>query len=267
MLDVRPDISTFVITKNNADKIADCLHSLRWAEEVVVVDDFSTDATPEICRQFPNVRFHQHAFEGFQQQKEHAVWLCTSDWALKMDADERVSEEMREQILLLTAADFTTYSCFEFKRLTYFWGKWIRHASLYPDYNPRLFNRTQGDWGGINPHDKFITRGRTKRINADILHYQNWDLATYASRTVRYSVISAEEYHTRGKRAAWHHFTIRPVYTFLYRYFFRLGFLEGARGLVISFMGALGTFVKYAKLYEFKKMQFSSSISRKADKS
>lgn len=253
MPDDKPQISAFVITKNNADKIDECLESLRWAAEVVVVDDFSTDATQEICRHYPNVRFLQHRFEGFQQQKEYATAQCASDWVLKIDADERVSDEMREAILGLTADDFSRYASFEFKRLTWFWGGWVKRASLYPDYNPRLFLRTGGAWGGINPHDKFITRGRTKKLDVDLLHYQNWDLAAYAQRTTWYSAISAEEYFKRGRRPAWHQLTVRPVYTFLYRYFVRLGVLDGIRGLVVSAMGAWGTFLKYAKLWELER--------------
>lgn len=246
-------ISAFVITKNNADKIAACIESLLWADEIIVVDDFSVDATPEICRAYDRIRFVQHRFEGFQQQKKYAVSLAAHDWVLKMDADERVSDEMRSSILGLRDEEFETYSCFEFKRLTYFWGKWVKRASLYPDYNPRLFHRGKGDWGGINPHDKFLTRGKTKRIDADILHYQNWDVNTYAQRTVLYSMISAQEYHKGGKRVRWHHFTVRPLYTFLYRYFVRLGILDGVRGFVISVMGAAGTFLKYIRLYEISK--------------
>jgi glycosyltransferase involved in cell wall biosynthesis len=244
-------ISAFVITKNNADKIADCLESLQWADEIVVVDDFSTDSTPEICRKY-GVKFQQHKFEGFQEQKVYATSLAEYDWVLKIDADERVTDEMRRSIESLTEDDFSRYSCFEFKRLTCFWGKWIRHASWYPDYNPRLFNKHQGEWGGINPHDKFMTRGVSKKLAGDILQFQNWYLFTYANRTALYSNISAMEYHRRGGRARWHHITIRPLYTFLYRYFFRLGFIEGFHGFVISFMGAVGTFLKYSKLYELQ---------------
>jgi glycosyltransferase involved in cell wall biosynthesis len=248
----RPKISAFVITKNNADKIEDCIRSLLWADEIVVVDDFSTDSTPELCGRYP-VKFCRHVFEGFQEQKNYATNFAANDWVLKIDADERVTDEMRRSIMNLTASDFQRYSCFEFKRLTCFWGKWMRHASLYPDYNPRLFNKKEGSWGGINPHDKFITRGETKRLEVDILHFQNWDLYTYATRTAVYSNISAMEYFKLGKKVKWHHFTIRPLYTFLYRFFFRLGFVEGARGFVVSFMGAVGTFLKYSKLYELQR--------------
>ncbi|WP_224984991.1 glycosyltransferase family 2 protein [Geomonas agri] len=251
-------ISPFVITKNNEQKIGGLLASLSWADEVVVVDDFSSDATPEICRSFANVRFFQNKFEGFQEQKVHAMNLTRNDWVLKMDADEEVSPLMRESIQALSDEDFATYSCFEFKRLTCFWGKWIRHGSFYPDYNPRLFHKGQGAWGGINPHDKFMTNGRTKKVDGDILHFQNWDLFTYAYRTILYSSISAEEYFKRGRRAKWHNYTVRPLWTTFYRYVIRLGFLEGVRGLVIALMGGLGTFVKYAKLLELEKKYASA---------
>ena len=253
MMQHAPSISAIIITKNNADKIGDCLASLSWADEVVVVDDFSSDGTPEICRSFPNVTFVQNRFQGFQEQKIHAMNLARHDWVLKIDADERVSATMRESIQSLAPADFAACSCFEFRRLTSFWDRWIRHASFYPDYNPRLFDRRQGAWGGINPHDKFMTTGRTGRLAGDILHFQNWSLDTYASRTVLYATISAGEYFRRGVRARWYHVTFRPLYTFLYRFFIRLGFLEGVRGFVIAIMGGYGTFVKYMKIYELQK--------------
>ena len=134
-----PPVSAFIITFNEAAKIAACLDSLRWVAEIVVVDDNSSDATVEICRGYPNVRVFQHCFTGFKDQKSHAMGLTGNEWVLEIDADERVSPEMRESILALTPADFAAGSCFEFRRLTNFWGKWIRHASLYPDYKGRLF--------------------------------------------------------------------------------------------------------------------------------
>lgn len=245
-------ISAIVITKNNEDKIEECLASLAWADEIVVVDDFSDDSTPEICKKY-GTKFFQHIFEGFQEQKAHATALTSHSWVLHLDADERVSEGMREDILRLKEEDFTNFSCFEFRRKTFFWGKWIAHSSLYPDYKPRLFHKEKGEWGGINPHDKFITRGLTKKLEGEILHMQDWDLPTYLSRTIRYSTISAEEYYRRGRRATWHHVTVRPLYTFLYRYFIRLGFLDGVQGFIISLMGSLATFIKYARLLEIQR--------------
>lgn len=247
-----PKISGIVITKNNEDKIADCIRSMSWLDEVVVVDDFSQDRTREICESL-GARVVCHPFEGFVEQKKYATSLTRNRWVLQLDADERVSEEMREAIEKIPEGDFEKYACFEFRRRTYFWGKWIKHSTFYPDYKPRLFDKERGEWGGINPHDKFFPDGPTKKIKADILHFQDWDLKTYAERVILYSKLSAQEYYRQGRRARWHHVTVRPLYTFFYRYFIRGGFLDGIQGLVISVMGAFGTFVKYMMLFELQK--------------
>ena len=248
----KPPISAFVITKNEAAKIGDCLASLGFTDEIVVVDDFSSDATPEICRHY-GVKLHQHRFTGFKDQKSHAMQLASHDWVLELDADERVTPEMRDAILALEARDFERYDCFEFKRKTRFWGKWIRHASLYPDYKARLYCRSRGAWSGGNIHERFIVQGATGKLAGEILHPQDLDLYAYFLRTARYADLSAAEYFARGKKARWHHVTVRPVATFFTRYLIRLGVLDGVHGFVISIMGALGTFMKYMKLYEIQK--------------
>lgn len=240
-----------IITKNNASVIEDCIKSVHnLADEIVIVDDFSEDKTKEICLKYEKVRFIQNKLKSIIEQKQYATDLSANDWVLHLDADERLSEEMRKAILNLTDKDLQDYSCFAFRRLTYFWGKWLRYGSMYPDYKLRLFNKKFSKWGGINPHDKIETKGRIKYIPADILHYQNWDLEKYFQRTIMYNKIFAEEIFKKGKRAKWHHYTIRPFYTFLYRYFFRLGFLDGIQGFVVSVMGAIGTFAKYMFLKE-----------------
>jgi len=247
----KPPISAFVITKNEAGKIGECLASLSFVDEIVVVDDFSSDATPQICREH-GVALHQHRFTGFKDQKSHAMGLASHDWVLELDADERVSPEMRDAILALQPADFERSDCFEFKRKTRFWGKWIRHASLYPDYKGRLYCRSRGAWSGGNIHERFIVRGESRKLAGEILHPQDLDLYSYFLRTARYADLSAADYFARGKRASWHHVTIRPVSTFLTRYLLRLGVLDGVHGFVISVMGALGTYMKYMKLYEIQ---------------
>ena len=248
----RPPLSAFVITKNEAAKIGECLASLSFVDEIVVVDDFSSDATPQICRDRA-VSLHQHRFTGFKDQKSHAMGLAAHDWVLELDADERVSPEMRDAILALTPEDYARYDCFEFKRKTRFWGKWIRHSSLYPDYKARLYCRSRGEWSGGNIHERFIVKGATGKLAGEILHPQDLDLYSYFLRTARYADLSAAEYFARGKKASWHHVTVRPLATFLTRYLIRLGALDGVQGFVISVMGALGTFMKYMKLYEIQK--------------
>lgn len=246
-----PCISAFVITKNEAAKIGDCLISLNWVDEVVVVDDFSTDRTLEICSGF-GVSYSQNRFSSFKDQKSHAMSLAAHDWVLEVDADERVSEEMRTAIQALTPDDFEQYACFEFKRKTRFWGKWIKHSSFYPDYKARLYCRTRGAWNDANVHERFVPNGRTKKLDGDILHEQDLDLHTYLLRVERYAQMSAADYFARGRRAKWHHVSIRPAFTFFQRYVIRLGFLDGAQGFVISVMGGIGTFLKYMRLYEIQ---------------
>ena len=246
-----PEISAFVITKNESAKLGDCLKSLNWADEIVVVDDFSTDATPDICKEF-GVSFHQHTFSSFRGQKSHAMSMASNDWVLELDADERVSDEMRKAIQALTAEDFERCACFEFKRKTRFWGKWIKHSSFYPDYKARLYCRTRGAWNNANVHERFIPNGVTKKLEGDILHEQDLDLHTYLMRVARYANMSAADYFESGRRAKWHHVTVRPASAFFQRYFIRLGFLDGVQGFVISVMGALSTFLKYMRLYEIQ---------------
>jgi len=251
-MDGRPKISAFMITKNEAAKIDACLDSLGWADEIIVVDDLSSDGTDDICRH-RGVRIKQRPFTGFKDQKSYAMSLTTHDWVLEIDADERVSPEMKESILSLGPADFASNDCFEFKRLTNFWGKWIRHSSFYPDYKGRLYNKHNGVWSKGNVHERFIPTGTTRRLAGDIIHDQNLDLLTYLQRTARYANLSALDLHAQGKLVKWHHVSIRPFYTFLYRYVVRLGFLDGMHGLVISVMGGIGTFLKYMRLYELQK--------------
>lgn len=246
-----PQISAFVITKNESVKLADCLKSLSWADEIVVVDDFSSDGTPDICKKF-GVTFFQHTFNNFRDQKSHAMSLATNDWVLELDADERVSDEMRSAIQALKTDDYERCDCFEFKRKTRFWGKWIKHSSFYPDYKARLYCRTRGAWNNANVHERFIPNGLTKKLDGDILHEQDLDLHTYLLRIARYANMSAADYFANGRRAKWHHVSIRPVTAFFQRYFIRLGFLDGVQGFVISVMGAIGTFLKYMRLYEIQ---------------
>src|SRR5512139_513946 len=249
---MRPKISAFVVTKDNEGILGECLSSLSWADEIVVVDDFSSDGTAAVCGRH-RVRFFQHPFGGFRDQKSRAMSLATHDWVLEIDSDERVSDAMRESILGLREEDFSRHAGFEFPRLTRFWGKWIRHASLYPDRKLRLYDRRRGAWSEANIHERFIPAGDVGKLAGDILHVQDLDLPDYVRRTARYAELSAAEYLRQGRTARWHHFTVRPLYTFLYRYFVRLGFLDGVAGFAVSAMGAVGTFLKYMRLYELRR--------------
>lgn len=247
-----PKISAFIITKNEGKNIEDCIKSLMWADEIIIVDDFSDDLTEEVCKKY-SIKFFKNRFTGFRDQKKIAMSLTSNDWVLELDADERVSLEMRKSIENIKLTDFEIYHGFEFKRKNYFWGKWIKHCGLYPDYKLRLYNKKKGIWSEQNIHERFIVGGPTKKIDSDILHYQTMDLKTFFQKTIKYNFLSAQELKKNGKKAKWHNYTLRPIYTFLYRYFFRLGFLDGIEGFIVSVMGATGTFAKYMFLKELER--------------
>lgn len=242
-------ISAFIITKNEEKNIENCLRSINWLDEIVVVDDFSEDNTEEICNRY-NVKFYKNRFTGFKDQKEYAMNLTSNDWVLEIDADERVSVEMKNLIKSFTDEDFKNFDGFEFRRKNYLWGKWIKHTGLYPDYKLRLYNKKKGVWSEQNIHEKFILKGRIRKLKVDILHDQTMSIKQYFEKTIRYNYLSALELSKRGKEAKWYHFTLRPIYTFLYKYFIRLGVLDGFYGFIISVMGAIGTFAKYMFLKE-----------------
>jgi glycosyltransferase involved in cell wall biosynthesis len=248
MHDMSPQISAFVITKDESAKIAGCLASLDWLDERVVVDDFSGDGTAKIASA-SGARVISNTFTGFRDQKRFAMDQTAHDWVLELDADERISPEMRVAIQGLSDEDFNGCDGFAFRRLTRFWGRWIRHGSLYPDYKVRLYHRRRGDWSDGIVHERFIPKGTVRRIPVDIVHEQDLDLRRYVARTARYAELSAADYAHAGKRWSWWDF-LRPVHTFVYRFFIRRGFLDGMHGFLIAVIGAMGTFLKYAHLLE-----------------
>jgi glycosyltransferase involved in cell wall biosynthesis len=246
-----PQISVFIITKNESAKIAGCLASLDWLDDRVVVDDYSSDGTPEIAAG-SGARVVSNPFAGFKDQKCFAMEQAHNDWVLELDADERVSPEMRMAIQGLSEDDYVGYDGFAFRRLTRFWGRWIRHGSLYPDYKVRLYHRRRGVWSAGVVHERFIPQGVVRRIPVDIIHEQDLDLENYVARTARYARLSAADYAHAGKKWSWFDF-LRPVHTFVYRFFIRCGFLDGIHGFLIAGVGSLGTFLKYAHLLELSR--------------
>lgn len=243
-------LSAYVITKNERHTISGCLASLDFVHEIIVVDDFSEDGTAEeaaLC----SAKVVSNRFTGFRDQKRFAMEQASNDWVLEIDADERVSPEMRTALLTLTKDDFERHDAFAFRRLTRFWGKWIRHSSLYPDYKVRLYNRQRGEWSRGNVHERFIPTGAVKRLSVDILHEQDLDIKRYAGRVQRYAELSAIDYAEAGRSWSWFDF-LRPLHTFFYRLVIRRGFLDGIQGVMIAYFGAMGTFLKYAYLYEIR---------------
>jgi glycosyltransferase involved in cell wall biosynthesis len=231
---------------NEADRIGECLRSADFADEWIVVDSHSTDATREIAAAF-GARVIERDWAGWVEQKNFAVEQASHDWVLCLDADERLSPELRRSIEAALERDDDTAG-FEFARLTRYMGRWIRHGGWYPDWKLRLFRRSSGRFEGRNPHDRVRVNGRVERLAGDILHDPFRSLSDHIRTIDRYTTVAAEEKHARGVRANLVDLTLRPWGKFVRMYLFKRGLLDGLPGFVVAITGAFYVFLKYAKL-------------------
>ena len=250
----RVKISAAIITFNEENNIGRCLESLQVvADETVVVDSHSTDRTQEICKT-KGVRFIQNPFEGHIEQKNYAVSCASFDHILSLDADEALSDGLRQSIF----AAKQSWDCdgYSFNRLTNYCGKWIRHCGWYPDIKLRLWDRSKGRWGGVNPHDHVIMddASRIGYLSGDLLHYSYPTIDHHIAQINRFSTIAARAVFERGRRAnLLLDVCLNPALTFFKKYFLKLGMLDGYEGFAISVHTAYGKFLKYAKLRELEK--------------
>ncbi|NCA82480.1 MAG: glycosyltransferase family 2 protein [Opitutae bacterium] len=249
---MRPDrlkISACVTAGNEEDKIAACLASLEWCDEVVVVDSFSQDKTYEISKQYTALVF-QHPWEGYIAQKNYIRSLARHPWILFVDADEVVSDDLRGEIEREFAADPGETVGYRFPRMVHYLGKWIRHGEWYPDIKLRLFRKDCGHSEGHEPHDRVVVNGPVKTLRSPLYHFTYDNLADHIHTLNRFSSISASEKFSRGEKFRWSDLIIRPPWRFCKSYLVKRGFLDGRQGFIIALMSAFGVFVKYAKLME-----------------
>jgi glycosyltransferase involved in cell wall biosynthesis len=244
----REKVSVIVITLNEEREIGDCLESVTWADEIVVVDSGSSDRTIEIAKKFTDqVVYHQ--WVGFAAQKNWAVELATHPWVLSLDADERVSPELRAEIerLLESPPRFVGY---QIPRKNFFLGRWIRHGGWSPDYVLRLFRRDAGRFTERRVHESVTVRGEVGTLQSPLEHYTYRSMVDYFQRMDRYSTLAAEEMFEGGKRAHLIDLLLRPCATFLKMFLLRQGFRDGMDGFLLSRLYSIYTFAKYAKLYK-----------------
>lgn len=258
-----PELSVVIITYNEEQNIGRCIESVKdIADEIVVVDSYSTDKTEEIVKSL-NARFIQHAFEGHIEQKNWAIEQATYDHILSLDADEVPSERLKESIL--EAKKNWEHDGYYFNRMTNYCGKWIRHTSWYPARKLRLWDRRKGRWGGMNPHDRFkLAKGATKKLlKGDLLHYSYYSISEHIEQINTFSGIVANTYYRQHRTASYLNILFHPVWRLFRDYIIKLGFLDGFYGLVISVNSAHETFLKYVKLrnlYKTATVQKGGSI-------
>jgi len=244
-------LSAVIITHNEERNIARCLDSLKLvADDIVVVDSFSTDKTEEICRSY-GVRFIQHKFKGHIEQKNWAITQAKYPHILSLDADESLSEELQQSIAAVK--NNRQHDGYYMNRLTNYCGQWIRHCGWYPDKKLRLWEASKGKWGGLNPHDKFEMNSVKSNIGflkGDILHYSYYSVEEHFIKIDYFANIASKALFENKQRATFVKRFISPVAAFLRDYFLRLGFLDGYYGYVISKSSAIATFKRYQKLHQ-----------------
>jgi glycosyltransferase involved in cell wall biosynthesis len=248
---MRPTFSVALITFNEEANIRRTLESVKWADEIVVVDSGSTDGTVGICREYSALVIRQE-WLGFARQKNLAIDRTSGDWVLSLDADEPVEQALAEELRRIIA-DPKACDGYRVPRKTFFLGKQVRYGGWYPDYNLRLFRKGRGRFEERSVHEAIKIEGTVGRTRHAILHYAYPDLASYMTSINTYSSLAVEVMMKKGITGfgrSWVNIFFRPLFTFLLRYVFRLGFLDGKHGLVLNLFHAYYVFAKYAKAWE-----------------
>jgi len=242
-------ISAVIITLNEEEKLGACIDSLiDVADEIVVVDSFSTDNTKKIALE-KGARFIEHNFEGYIAQKNFALTCAGYDYVLSLDADEVLSNELKKSIIDAKTSGFTHLG-YSMNRLTFFEGKPVKHSGWYPDVKLRLFNRHKGKWQGLNPHDefKFHQKSRVKHLKGDLLHYSFDSENEYLKQMQNFARLSAKSYYENRKNAGVLKIVVSPALRFIRDYFFNGGVWHGKTGLKICKYNAEATALKYRYL-------------------
>jgi glycosyltransferase involved in cell wall biosynthesis len=246
-------LSIVIISFNEEKNIGRCIDSVQSiADEIVVLDSFSTDETVRIAKE-KGARVEQQTFTGYIETKNKALALSSHDYVLSLDADEALDQTLRDSIL--QEKKHFTAGAYRMNRCTNYCGQFIRHGSWYPDRKLRLFDKRTAHWGGTNPHDKIELHQAlsVKHLKGDILHYSYASVEDHVAQNNRLSSIAALAYFKKGKKARISHILINPFWAFLQSYFIRAGFMDGFSGLVIAVQIAHLTFLKYVKLYLLQK--------------
>ena len=246
-------LSVAIITFNEERNIERCIKSVKGlADEIVVLDSFSTDGTEEICKKY-GVKFYKQVFEGYIEQKNKVLEFCNYDWVLSLDADEALSEKLFNEIKRVK--ENPDADGYYFNRLTFYVNKWIKHSGWYPDRKLRLWKKELGRWEGTNPHDFLVLKkgSKIKHLKGDLLHYSYYSVTQHIDQINKFTTIGAKEAFKKGKKSSLVMLPLRTVFRFVRDYFIKLGFLDGYYGFVVCSMNAWSTFNKYVKLRELQK--------------
>ena len=245
-------LSVVLITKNAEALLEKCLQSCVFADEIVVVDSGSSDRTLAIASAYKAKVIHQE-WMGFGPQKQFAVQQASHDWVLCLDADEWLSEKLRNEIKILL--NNPALGAYRFARSNKFMGRFLKFGEGYPDYSLRLFDRRQARWSDDVVHESVITNGEVGTVAGDLMHESGEDIALYLTKQNRYTSLQAETLYQRGKKVGIAKLVLSPLLRFVKFYLLRQGFRDGLPGLVHISIGCFNSYLKYAKLIELHRLR------------
>ncbi|MFH1096144.1 MAG: glycosyltransferase family 2 protein [Candidatus Desantisbacteria bacterium] len=241
------NISVIIITHNEEKNILACLSSVKWANELLVVDAVSTDNTKKLAEEF-GAKVFQAEWQGYGKQKNYALSLANGDWILSLDADERVTPELAEEIQAVVQN--SQMDGYQISRKAYFLCKWIRHSGWYPDYCLRLFRKDKARFVEKPVHEFVELDGKRDQLKGALLHYTDTCLEHYLHKLCCYTTLAANELVTKNKKASLGDIIIRPLFIFIKMYILKKGWMDGMHGFILAVLSSFYVFVKYAKLWE-----------------
>lgn len=241
-------LTVLIITLNEEAQMQELLTNLNFADEIIVVDSFSTDKTQQIATSFNNVKFLQHTFENFSSQRNFAVSQAKNDWILFLDADERLTSKLKEEILL-TLKTTRKEIAFLFPRTFMFKDKVLLFSGCQTDKIFRLFNKNFAGYSSEKLiHEKLITKGKIGTFKNQLIHYSYFDFESYKSKMIYYGKLKAQEKFIKKQKSSFMLQILHPTYNYLYNYCIRLGFLDGKKGIIICYLKAYSIFIRYQEL-------------------
>ena len=244
-------LTAIIPTYNEEHNLVDCLETVKWADEILVVDSFSTDRTLEIARKY-GATILQHEYINSAAQKNWTIPQARHDWILIVDADERVGPALQEEIQMLLQ-NLPQHEGYWIQRKNHVWGKPIRYCGWQKDRVLRLFDRRKGRYENKEVHADIVIQGSTATLSHPLMHYTYRDLKHYFEKFKRYTDWGALELYKQGKQTRWNHLLLHPLFRFIRMYFLQLGFLDGIHGLVLCIFSSFYVFTKYAKLWEMNR--------------
>ena len=249
-------LSVYLIVRNEEKNIRTALESVKWADEIVIVDSGSVDNTVKIAREY-GAKIFDEEFRGYTLQKNSAMGHCSGQWLLNIDADEEVSDDLRKSIEFIIFQNNIekVYDSYKINRKNFYLGKWIKHCGWYPEYRIRLSQRGSSKWVGETLHEKLESSGESGFLKGDLLHRPYENLGVHLDKIRKYSEIWAEKEVKNGRKSKKINLFSRPAIRFIKMFILKAGFLDGMPGLIASIMGSYYVFMKYARLYEIDKVR------------